>query len=341
MEDYRRTVLDNELNNSPVHRLIDWNNVNVSDDDISLWRRLKKATTRGLVSLWRKIKKPKQTPGKEYASAALDRPRESFETRETRDTRRQSALTANTRESFASAREEIQMTPVPSPLPRDDSLQIPEPHVRPGSAFSYEDGHRSPAVKNFGSLINPARTATGKSRFHLDYWKNVKVGDFVRLYNDDQIPADIVILSTSDPDGACYVETKNLDGETNLKVRHALRSGRDIKHARDCERTEFTIDSEPPQANLYQYSAVARWTQRNSKSPDAGGEEMAEPVSINNMLLRGCNLRNTEWVLGVVSATLFDFTMTIKSQPTLLFYQHLIPMVLVTWRQRIWMERPI
>ncbi|KAK0112883.1 hypothetical protein ONS95_014604 [Cadophora gregata] len=308
VEDYRRTVLDNELNNSPVHRLIDWNNVNVSDDDISIWRRFKKATTRGLVGIWRKMKKTKQSPGKEKPSAALDRPRESYESR---DTRRQSALTGNTRESFASAREEIQMTPVPSPLPREESLQIPEPHVRPGSAFSYEDGHRSPAVKNFGSLINPARTATGKSRFHLDYWKNVKVGDFVRLYNDDQIPADVVILSTSDPDGACYVETKNLDGETNLKVRHALRSGRDIKHARDCEKTEFTIDSEPPQANLYQYSAVARWTQRSS--PDAEGEEMAEPVSINNMLLRGCNLRNTDWVLGVVVFTGFDTKIMINS----------------------------
>ncbi|KAH9224791.1 P-type ATPase-like protein [Leptodontidium sp. 2 PMI_412] len=312
VEDYRRTVLDNELNNSPVHRLIDWNNVNVSDDDISLWRRMKKATSRGLVVLWRKMKKPKNVPGKD-ASAALDQPRGSYETRETRDTRRQSALTANTRESFASAREDIQMTPVPSPLPREDSLQIPDPHERPGTAFSYEDGHRSPAVKSFGSLINPARTATGKSRFHLDYWKNVKVGDFVRLYNDDQIPADVVILSTSDPDGACYVETKNLDGETNLKVRHALRSGRDIKHARDCERTEFTIDSEPPQANLYQYSAVARWTQRNPKTPDGAGEEMAEPVSINNMLLRGCNLRNTEWVLGVVVFTGFDTKIMINS----------------------------
>lgn len=313
MEDYRRTVLDNELNNSPVHRLIEWNNVNVSDDDISLWRKMKKATTRGLVSLWRKMKKPKTAPGKEYANRALDRPRESFETRATEDNRRQSALTANTRESFASAREDIQMTPVPSPLPRDDTLQIPDPHERPGTAFSYEDGHHSPAAKSFGSLINPARTASGKSRFHLDYWKNVKVGDFVRLYNDDQIPADVVILSTSDPDGACYVETKNLDGETNLKVRHALRSGRDIKHARDCERTEFTIDSEPPQANLYQYSAVARWMQRNPKAPNAEGEEMAEPVSINNMLLRGCNLRNTEWVLGVVVFTGFDTKIMINS----------------------------
>ena len=303
IEDYRRTILDIELNNSPVHRLLDWNNVNVSDDDISLWRRFKKATSRGMATVWKKLKRgKKELPGQQYAVRALDEPRESYETRETR---RVSAFSARTeRTSFESAREDIQMTPVPSPLPRSDGLQLPE-HDRPTTAFSYEGGGAS-AVKNFGSLINPNLKAPGKARFHQDYWKNVKVGDFVRIYNDDQIPADVVILSTSDPDGACYVETKNLDGETNLKVRHALRSGRKIKHARDCEKTQFTIESEAPQPNLYQYSGVTRWTQYNSKSPNAQGQEMVEPISINNLLLRGCNLRNTDWVLGVVVFTGFD-----------------------------------
>ncbi|KAE8450337.1 hypothetical protein EG329_006765 [Mollisiaceae sp. DMI_Dod_QoI] len=314
IEDYRRTILDIELNNSPVHRLVDWNNVNVSDDDISLWRRFKKACTRGVVATWGKIKRNKQLPGKDYAERALDEPRESFETRAGAD-RRVSAFSAHTqRTSFTSAHENIQMTPVPSPgLPREDNLNIPEMD-RPKTAFSYEAGDvDAPVVKNFGNLINANLPITGTPRFHSDYWKNVKVGDFVRIYNDDQIPADIVILSTSDPDGACYVETKNLDGETNLKVRHALRSSRKIKHARDCERTQFVIQSEAPQPNLYQYSAVARWTQYNAKYPDSQGEEMAEPISINNLLLRGCNLRNTDWILGVVVYTGFDTKIMMNS----------------------------
>jgi phospholipid-translocating ATPase len=309
VEDYRRTILDIELNNSPVHRLVDWKNVNVSEDDVSLWRRFKKACSRGVVRVWGLVKKNKQVPGTTYAQRALDeQQRPSFETRPDAD-RRVSAFSQHTqRTSFISARENIQMTPVPSPgAPRDDNLQVPEEQDRPKTAFSYNAGDDdTPVVKNFGSLINPNLPVTGTPRFHSDMWKNVKVGDFVRIYNDDQIPADIVILSTSDSDGACYVETKNLDGETNLKVRHALRSGRKIKHARDCERTEFVIESEPPHANLYQYSAVARWTQANSKSPDSPGEEFAEPISINNLLLRGCNLRNTDWILGVVVFTGFD-----------------------------------
>ncbi|KAL3422317.1 phospholipid-translocating P-type ATPase [Phlyctema vagabunda] len=303
IEDYRRTILDNELNNSPVHRLIDWQNVNVSTDNVGLWRRIKKASSKVVMGLM--SKKSKQDGG----NTSADEPRPSFETRATR---RESTYSQRT--SFASAREDIQMTPVPSPLPRPDqganALEVPD---RPHTAFSYDAGEHAPIVRNFGSLINPNISAPGKAKFHKDYWKNVQVGDFVRIYNNDQIPADIVVLSTSDHDGACYVETKNLDGETNLKVRHSLRSGRAIKHARDCERTQFSIESEAPQPNLYQYSAVARWNQFNPKDPDSAVQEMAEPISINNMLLRGCNLRNTEWILGVVIFTGPDTKIMINS----------------------------
>lgn len=46
------------------------------------------------------------------------------------------------------------------------------------------------------------------------------------------IPADMVILSSTNPNGACYVETMNLDGETNLKHKQAcdatLRADTDV-----------------------------------------------------------------------------------------------------------------
>ena len=300
IEDFRRTNLDNDLNNSPVHRLVDWDNVNVSVDDISLWRRIKKATSRFISKTFRLLTRKKKNVQKGEYKGRVQEPRDSYDAS---GDRRASALSGLTqRTSVVSALEDIQMTPVPSPLPRDIQMD----------PSSYEQLER-PAAKNFGSLINPSLPVTGKPRFHQDFWKNVQVGDFVRIYNDDQIPADVVILSTSDPDGACYVETKNLDGETNLKVRHALRSSRKIKHARDCEQTQFTMESEAPQPNLYQYSGAARWNQYNPRSPNEKGQEMAEPISINNLLLRGCNLRNTDWVLAVVVFTGFDTKIMLNS----------------------------
>jgi phospholipid-translocating ATPase len=125
----------------------------------------------------------------------------------------------------------------------------------------------------------------------------------LRLYDGEEVPADVAVLSTADVDGACYVETKNLDGETNLKVRQALRCGRTVKHARDCEQAEFYIESEGPHANLYSFNGVIKWKQYDTKNIDAAPSDKSEPITISNLLPRGSTVRNTEWILGVVLFT--------------------------------------
>jgi phospholipid-translocating ATPase len=329
VEDWRRTVLDAELNNSPVYRLVDWENVNSSDDDVSLWRRVKKACTRFGISTYRSIKGIRKGHAKRTEKDPVaDHPGlqrgNSIATRGTVRTSHHSE-----RDSFHSSQsqtgEDIAMTPVPSPGYRS-SLAAEGNGGPPSSALSYETadearntGDNAPSMlrtqdpgkrnsvpppkKQYGSIINPTKDVPDTARFKKDYWKNVKVGDFVRIYNDEPIPADIVVLSTSDPDGACYVETKNLDGETNLKVRQAVQAGRKVKHAKDCEYAEFIMDSEGPSPNLYSYSGVIRWQQHESRDTNTPTRDMAEPVSINNMLLRGCSLKNTEWILGIVVFT--------------------------------------
>ena len=54
-------------------------------------------------------------------------------------------------------------------------------------------------------------------------WKEVQVGDLVHLSCDEMIPADILVLRTNDSNGLCYIETSNLDGESNLKQREVIR----------------------------------------------------------------------------------------------------------------------
>ncbi|KAJ5608698.1 hypothetical protein N7528_009265 [Penicillium herquei] len=300
IEDWGRTVSDNQVNNSPVYRLIEWNNVNSTEDNISTWRRFKKACTRGIIRTYKSMMDLfKKTEEEEDAEGGQRR--DSFMTTAT-----QRASIYSHRDSLA-ADVAIPMTDVPSPQPEAREEWPTSPNadnkfLSPDSAMRDSVAAPSSDRKN-GSVLDHSKQTPGKARFKRDYWKNIQVGDFVRLYNEDPIPADIVILSTSDPDGACYVETKGLDGETNLKVRQALHCGRQVRHARDCEKAEFTIESEPPHPNLYSYNGAIRWDQRDPNYPEAPRKEMVEPVSINNMLLRGCSLRSTEWILGVVVFT--------------------------------------
>ncbi|KAK2760297.1 hypothetical protein FQN54_002365 [Arachnomyces sp. PD_36] len=326
-EDWGRTILDNDLNNSPIHRLVDWNNVNSAEDNVSLWRRIKKATTRGVVGTWKTLKslrKGTSAEGKEKDADLEHDPRMSIATRATP---RNSMYSY--RASYQSTGGEqlespgIQMTPVPSPNleQRSSELQANWPLPNKETSNTLHPGEPSRTSvphpqKAHGSIVDRSKPSPGKARFKRDYWKNVQVGDFVRIYNEEPIPADVVILSTSDPDGACYVETKSLDGETNLKVRQALHCGRMVKHARDCERAEFIIDSELPHANLYQYSGAIKWDQADSRNPSAPPTEKIEPISINNMLLRGCSLRNTEWVLAVVVYTGLETKIMLNSGET-------------------------
>lgn len=53
--------------------------------------------------------------------------------------------------------------------------------------------------------------------FVLDSWKNLRIGMVVKINDDQYFPADLIVLKSSNSSGIAYVETKNLDGETNLK----------------------------------------------------------------------------------------------------------------------------
>lgn len=137
----------------------------------------------------------------------------------------------------------------------------------------------------------------GSARWERTLWKKLEVGDVVLLRDNEQVPADIVVLSTSDPDGMCYLETKNLDGETNLKPRKSVKATSTITSEEDIERSSFYLDSEPPHQNLYLYHGVLRYKDAVT------GETKQEPVTINELLLRGCAIRNTAWIVGLVVFT--------------------------------------
>jgi len=85
--------------------------------------------------------------------------------------------------------------------------------------------HKADAKAN-ASLTTRYNAATGS--FDVCKWFELQVGDVVKIKSRESIPADLVILcvaeKTHPAQGMCYVETKSLDGETNLKLKAALPS---------------------------------------------------------------------------------------------------------------------
>lgn len=168
-------------------------------------------------------------------------------------------------------------------------------------------------------------------RWRPSLWQDLTVGDFVCLRNDDSVPADILVLSTSEQDGLCYVETQNLDGETNLKIMRSLQATNDISTPDDCKQSKFYVECEPPHANLYTFNGALKWridrqldeafvktsesseetridiedaeTLGSDTSLEQVSHEKTEAITASSVLLRGCVLRNTGWVIGLVLFT--------------------------------------
>lgn len=155
-----------------------------------------------------------------------------------------------------------------------------------------EDYRRKQADKALN--MSKARVLRGSS-FNDTKWINVSVGDIVRVESEESFPADLVLLASSEPEGLCYIETANLDGETNLKIKQALPETAALVSSSDLGRLGGKIKSEQPNSSLYTYEATL------TMQAGAGEKELA--LNPEQLLLRGATLRNTPWIHGVVVFT--------------------------------------
>nr|CCA23888.1 phospholipidtransporting ATPase putative [Albugo laibachii Nc14] len=182
---------------------------------------------------------------------------------------------------------------------------------------AYEDYHRHQADHRMNSF--KTRVYNRQMRqFEAVEWREVKVGDYVKVKNLEVLPADLLIVSTDSgnsngsnitSDSICYIETKNLDGETNLKLREAaapIRFMFDNQHD-TFEPIEGFLESELPNGDIHHYSGTLQTT-----SPHTGVSSVT-PIHLKNVLYRGCRLRNTNCIYGLVIHTGTDCTILMNS----------------------------
>lgn len=141
--------------------------------------------------------------------------------------------------------------------------------------------------------------------FVEERWHKVVVGDIIKMENNQFVAADLFLLSSSEESELIYIETAELDGETNLKVRQCIP---DISHYKDDQAKwgnfNGEITCEPPNNNLNKYNGYLNFNNKKF------------PISNDNMLLRGCVLRNTSWCYGMVVYAGKDSKLMMNSGPS-------------------------
>ena len=168
-----------------------------------------------------------------------------------------------------------------------------------------------------------------RGKFKEIIWSNLHVGMIVKIMQDSFFPADLVLLNSSSPQGIAYIETKNLDGETNLKHKQGAKdlveyiTGKNfdtegktpkssMKFSNGMTEVEQEamqqqdsdlidkmkgawVDCEQPNDMLYKFEGAMGLNEEN--------KDVLISLGTDQMLLRGSSLRNTDYIYGLVVFT--------------------------------------
>ena len=116
------------------------------------------------------------------------------------------------------------------------------------------------------------------------------------------------MLNSTEDQGVFYVETKNLDGETNLKLKSVSKDMQGTFQQVDAySRLDGTFNIETPNNRIYKFDGNFDMAKMRAASNAANDSDVMfsslVPLSNDNVALRGMSLRNTENVTGVVVYT--------------------------------------
>jgi len=308
-EDLKRHKEDNIVNNTPAYILDDWTNTNFPKYNISLMDRIKSLIRNIIYKMTQRVPKELMVyfPSQEqesHGNMGKDQALKSINNQSVR---------SNSKTAMGL-----------DPIYEHEPLELNENDKKLNKERSKVD-----------LLVSPDKSKGWKEIS----WKDIRVGDIILLSTNENVPADIVILATSEEENECYVETKNLDGETTLKRRCGRKETQGIRDAKSAKNSRFVIKAENPVPNLYEFKSRMELPDKeeyhdlsenddendvypqDSQSLQEANEifptgKISVPLDITNLLLRGSVIRNTEWVIGAVIYTGNDTKVQLNSGNT-------------------------
>jgi phospholipid-translocating P-type ATPase (flippase) len=169
--------------------------------------------------------------------------------------------------------------------------------------------HKSDRAENERATIKISSKSTGQQEVT---WSSLEVGDYIIVQANEYVPADMVLLTSANANGQAFIETANLDGETNLKTKQAPENVFSaIGYNQELEPSvqaamnfDGNIVCEGPNASLYTYVGTLEMAKTKEKVP----------LDERHMVLRGCKIKNVKWCLGVVIYTGKESKIMMNSQ---------------------------
>lgn len=132
--------------------------------------------------------------------------------------------------------------------------------------------------------------------------QDILQGDLVQVPRDCDVPCDLVLLKSSEPNGKCHITTANLDGETNLKTLSSPKGLPDVDTTK--LHTLGHIECEHSSADLYSFLGkieldISFMNRNEMTNIETGSLHTSElPLMAENLMLRGARVKNTEWAIG-------------------------------------------
>lgn len=143
------------------------------------------------------------------------------------------------------------------------------------------------------------------------------MGDILIIEGECEFPADLLPLASSSQTGGCYVDTANLDGESNLKLKESVKcTQQQLRYATtdqplldqavaNLSSLRGQVIAEAPQKSIHSFKGRVEMDQL---------DHLQEPLDAKHLLLRGTLLKNTSWILGLVVYTGAETRMVMNSR---------------------------
>ncbi|XP_070387074.1 probable phospholipid-transporting ATPase IIB isoform X3 [Dermacentor albipictus] len=112
---------------------------------------------------------------------------------------------------------------------------------------------------------------------------DIRVSDLIIIEKNQRVPADMVLLRTTEKNGSCFIRTDQLDGETDWKLRVAVDTTQRLLSMEELLEIDACVYAEEPKKDIHSF--VGKFTRH-----DGDGAEDA------------LNIENTLWANTVVAS---------------------------------------